>query len=61
MFNVSACTRGLFFAYVSSNVRVMIKGAFHQIGPVHLAKRLWSMRVKPLWSLGEFAKMFFIV
>ena len=35
-FNVS----GLFFACLSAHVRVMIKGAFHQIGPVHLANTL---------------------
>ena len=39
-FNVSARTRGLFFAYLSAHVRVMIKGAFDQIGPVHLANKL---------------------
>ena len=40
MFNVSACTRGLFFVYLSAHVRVMIKGAFLQFGPVHLANKL---------------------
>jgi hypothetical protein len=40
MFCVSACTRGRFFAYLSAHVRVMIKGAFHQIGPAQLANRL---------------------
>ena len=40
MVNVSVCTCGLFFAYLSAHVRVMIKEAFHQIGLVHLANRL---------------------
>ena len=39
-FNVSACTCGGFFAYLSAHARVMITRAFHQIGPVHLANRL---------------------
>ena len=46
MFNMGACTRGLYFAYLSAHVRVMIKGAFHQFGPVHLANKLRSMRVR---------------
>ena len=46
MCNVSACTRGLFLAYLSAHVRVVVKGAFHRVTPVHLAKRLLSMRVR---------------